>query len=151
VPAAARRAARFCLPYSPAVPDQALADVYYAEAKAIGFDTPFAALGGGPGLVLVTRDPDALWAKIGENLLYDARVYESWQEAEHRSSWKSGATTIADLRASPNYAIVTPDECVQLFRTNGGVMLHPLVAGIEPAIGWESLELVASEVMPRLA
>ena len=30
-------------------------------------------------------------------------------------------------------------------------MLHPLVGGIDPAIGWESLELTKNRVMPLLA
>jgi alkanesulfonate monooxygenase SsuD/methylene tetrahydromethanopterin reductase-like flavin-dependent oxidoreductase (luciferase family) len=151
VPAAARRAARFRLPYCPAVPEQALADAYYAEAAAIGFDTPLAVLNGGPGLVMVSRDPDAVWEEFGENLLYDAQVYESWQGPEHKSSWRTPAQTVDDLRKSPNYAIVTPEECVALVRQNASAVLHPLVAGIDPAVGWESLRLVASEVMPALA
>lgn len=150
VPASARRAARLHLPYCPAIPDKALADVYYAEAARVGFDHPIALLDRGPGLVLVTRDPDRLWAEIGQLLLVDAQIYESWQRTDHKSSWRTSATTIDDLRASPNYAIVTPEECVELARRNGVAILHPLVAGIDPRIGWESLELVVSEVMPAL-
>jgi len=148
--ASARRAARFHLPYCPAVNEPALADAYYAEAAAVGFETPLAVMGSGPGLVLVTRDPDALWGRIGENLLYDMQLYLSWQDDTHKSSWRTPATTVDDLRASPNYAIVTPEECVELVREHGSARLHPLVAGIDPAIGWESLELVVSEVMPAL-
>ena len=68
-----------------------------------------------------------------------------------RSSWKTSADTVDELRASPNYAIVTPEECVELVRRNGSAALHPLAAGIDPAIGWETLELVVAEVMPALA
>ena len=151
VPASARRAARFHLPYCPAVPEQALADEYYAEAAKVGFEHPFAMLGGGPGLVLVSHDPDRVWAEIGKNLLYDAQIYESWQGPEHKSSWRTAAATVDDLRVSPNYAIVTPAQCVELVRRNGTAVLHPLVAGIDPRIGWETLQLVADEVMPALA
>lgn len=150
VPASARRAARFGLPYCPAVPDQGLADIYYAEAAALGFEQPVAMLGSGPGLVLVTTDPDRVWAEIGDDLLYDAMIYESWQGPEHKSSWRTSATTVEALRASPNYAIVTPEQCVELVRRDGRAILHPLVAGIDPRIGWKTLELVATEVMPAL-
>jgi len=150
VTASARRAARFRLPYCPAVNEQALADAYYAEAAAVGFEHPLAVMGSGPGMVMVTRDPDALWDRIGPSLLYDMQLYLSWQDDSHKSSWRTPATSVDELRASPNYAIVTPAECVELVRTNGGATLHPLVAGIDPAIGWESLELVVSEVMPAL-
>lgn len=151
VEASARRAARFHLPYCPALPDQSLADTYYEEAAKVGFKHPLALLGSGPGLVMVTRDPDEVWAEIGDQLLYDAQVYESWQGPEHKSSWRTKATTVDDLRASANYAIVTPEQCVELVRRNGTAILHPLVAGIDPRIGWQSLELVVAEVMPRLA
>ena len=149
--ASARRAARFHLPYCPAVPDSGLAEAYYAEAERVGFEHPIALLGGGPGLVMVTNDPDRVWAEIGDLLLYDAQVYESWQGPQHRSSWRTAAQTVDDLRASSNYAIVTPDECVALVQRHGSAILHPLVAGIDPRIGWESLELVVSDVMPALA
>jgi alkanesulfonate monooxygenase SsuD/methylene tetrahydromethanopterin reductase-like flavin-dependent oxidoreductase (luciferase family) len=151
VPAAARRAARLRLPYVPALHDPELTDIYLAEAARIGFDAPLPAVGTGPGLVLVTPDPDRLWARIGDQLLYDAQVYMSWQGPQDRSSWKTPADTVDDLRASPHYAIVTPEQCVELVRQHGAAILHPLVAGIDPAIGWESLELVAAEVMPAVA
>jgi alkanesulfonate monooxygenase SsuD/methylene tetrahydromethanopterin reductase-like flavin-dependent oxidoreductase (luciferase family) len=151
VPAAARRAARLRLPYSPAIYDTELIDIYLAEAKAVGFENPFPAVGQGPGLVLVTHDPEAIWGRFGEQLLYDAQVYEAWQAPGNRSSWKTPATSVADLQASSNYAIVTPSECVELVRKNGAAALHPLAAGIDPAVGWETLELVVSEVMPALA
>ncbi|MGE0305476.1 MAG: LLM class flavin-dependent oxidoreductase [Acidimicrobiia bacterium] len=151
VPAAAKRAARLRLPYCPALYDQELIDIYLAEAKAVGFENPYPAVGQGPGLVMVTNDPEAFWAKWGSQLLYDANVYESWQGPEHKSSWRTKATTVDDLKASPNYAVVTPDECVALVRKNGSAVTHPLVAGVGPAVGWESLELIASKVMPALA
>jgi hypothetical protein len=30
-------------------------------------------------------------------------------------------------------------------------MLHPLMGGLDPDLAWESLELIASKVIPRLA
>jgi alkanesulfonate monooxygenase SsuD/methylene tetrahydromethanopterin reductase-like flavin-dependent oxidoreductase (luciferase family) len=151
VPASARRAARFRLPYSPALNDPELAKIYLDEAAKVGYDAKPPRTGSGPGLVLVTPDPDRLWARIADQLLYDAKVYRSWQPAGHRSSWITPAETVEDLRASPNYAVVTPEQCVDLVRRNGAAALHPLAAGIDPSIGWETLELVADEVMPALA
>lgn len=151
VPAAAKRAARLRLPYCPAINDQGLIDIYLEEARAIGFENPLVAVGQGPGLVMVTNDPEAFWAKWGSHLLYDANVYDSWQPPGHRSTWHTPATTVDDLKASPNYAVVTPEECVALVHKNGSAITHPLVAGIDPAVGWESLELIESRVMPALA
>ena len=47
--------------------------------------------------------------------------------------------------------IVTPEECVDLVRINGAVVLHPLIGGLDPEVGWESLELVANKVIPALS
>ena len=59
-------------------------------------------------------------------------------------------TTADDLRASGVWLVVTPDECVELVRRNGAVALHPLMGGMPPDLGWESLQLFVDEVLPRL-
>ena len=105
----------------------------------------------GPGLVIVTRDPDRLWEQIGPNLVYDASVYASWQYPDQRTSWMVEADDIDQLRAGGQHLIVTPEECVDLVRADGVVVMHPPCGGIDPSIGWESLHLVAEEVMPALA
>jgi len=49
--------------------------------------------------------------------------------------------------------VVTPEQCVELageVGTFGSVTLHPLLAGMPPELGWESLELFEREVLPRL-
>jgi hypothetical protein len=57
--------------------------------------------------------------------------------------WKSG-----------RYPIVTPDECVALIETlestGASCVMQPLIAGLEPEIGWRSLELFVSSVLPRI-
>ncbi len=146
----ARRAARFKLPFLPMVHDPSLATAYYDEAKRVAYDTPFVSMSDGPGLVLVTKDPEALWAKIGDNCVYDAQAYASWQYADQRSGWHVDATSVATVRASGQYEIVTPQQCVELVRARGAATIHPLVGGIDPAIGWESLHLVVDEVLPAL-
>jgi hypothetical protein len=58
---------------------------------------------------------------------------------------------VLDL-ASGDYLVVSPDECVALARETGSLLLHhPLMGGLDPDLAWESLELVASKVLPRLA
>jgi len=150
VEASARRAARLGLPFQPAIDDPALIELYYAEAEAAGHDSAFAVMPSGPGMVLVTEDPERTWATIGPNCLYDAGVYAGWQHDDQRSIWKVDATDIDGLKASGQWAIVTPDECVDLYREVGHAVMHPLVGGIDPAIGWESLQLVVDKVMPAL-
>ena len=131
--------------------DEDLAKAYHTEARVQGFEEATCLMPSGPGLVLVSRDPDALWDEIGDHLLYDAQLYAGWQHDDQRSSWHVDAATPGDLRVGGQHAILTPGECVDLVRDTGTAVLHPLVAGIDPAIGWETLELVVDEVMPALA
>lgn len=151
VKASALRAARLGLPFSPSTPDQSLADLYYAEATRLGYDTPFAIVPDGPSMVMVTEDPERTWAAIERHALYDAGLYNSWQYDDHHNLTAVDADDVAGLAASGQWDVLTPEECAQLVRDKGSAMLHPLVGGIDPAIGWESLELTKNRVMPLLA
>lgn len=148
---AARRAARLGLPFMPAIGDPALSAAYEAACREYGVRGGFTVLPRGPGFVHVTRDPERAWALIGPHALYDATTYASWQTPGQRSAVDVHARTVDELRASGVYRVVTPDECLDLARACGNVTLHPLMGGIPPALGWESLELFAAEVLPRLA
>ena len=77
-----------------------------------------------------------------------------------RSSWLASAdafgpytsTDDADaLRSNGEYLVLTPDECLARVRKTGSLLLHPLMGGLDPDLAWESLELVANKVLPRLA
>ena len=146
----AKRAARLGLPFVPAVRDDSLENTYYAEAREVGYANPMCMMPSGPGMVMVSEDPERLWSEIGENLIYDAVTYAAWQYQDHRSSWHVEGTSIDELKKGGQHLIVTPEECVDLVRSNGVGVLHPLVGGVDPEIGWESLELVANRVIPAL-
>jgi len=146
---AARRAARLRAGFFPAVGDPALAAAYEAECAGLGF-TGFVALPGGPGFVHVSEDPERDWARIAPHALYDAQTYAAWQTPGQRSQVHTAAKTVEELRASGVYRVVTPDECVALAREHGRVILHPLMGGLPPALGWASLELFEQKVLGRL-
>ena len=146
----AKRAARLGLPFVPAVRDDSLENTYYAEAREVGYENPMCMMPSGPGMVMVSEDPERLWSEIGENLIYDAVTYAAWQYQDQRSSWHVEGTSIDELKKGGQHLIVTPEECVDLVRSNGVAVLHPLVGGVDPEIGWESLELVANRVIPAL-
>ena len=49
--------------------------------------------------------------------------------------------------------MLTPDQCVEIAKQQGPLctFVHaPLCGGAPPELGWESLRLYASEVLPRL-
>jgi alkanesulfonate monooxygenase SsuD/methylene tetrahydromethanopterin reductase-like flavin-dependent oxidoreductase (luciferase family) len=146
---AARRAARLRAGFFPAIADAELQRVYEEESARHGF-TGFVAMPGGPGFVHVTEDPERDWARIAPHALHDAQTYAAWQTPGQRSQVHTSARTAEELRQSGVYRVVTPDECVALAREFGRVLLHPLMGGMPPALGWSSLELFEAKVLPRL-
>ncbi len=151
--AAARRAARLDLPFFPQSSDARLVETYQTERARLGLpEGMVSAPGTGPVNVFVSEDPDATWARIGAHLLHDARSYARWQvDAGIESAALDVSESVDALRAGSVYAVLTPDECIELFQRQGSVAMHPLCGGIPPEIAWESLELVRDRVMPALA
>ena len=147
---AAKRAAKLRAGFFPAIGDQRLGDLYKAECERLGFRGGFVSMPSGPGFVHVSEDPDRDWQRVGPHALYDAQTYAAWQTPDQRSAMHVEATTIADMRRSTAYQILTPDQCVALAKETGRVILHPLMGGMPPALGWESLRLFEQKVLPRI-
>ena len=146
--AAARRAARLGLPFFPSAHLPEL-EAYYKE-RLVEYGTEGWTMmpAAETPLLHVAEDPDRAWAEYGGHFLHEARTYASWQSADIRSAVRSGAATVAELRAEGVYRIVTPDECVALGLDN--YVLHPLAGGMPVEEGWRGLRLFAERVLPRL-
>ncbi|UUU30622.1 LLM class flavin-dependent oxidoreductase [Streptomyces sp. CA-210063] len=146
--AAARRAARLGLPFFPSAHLPEL-EAYYKE-RLVEYGTEGWTMmpAAETPLLHVAEDPDRAWAEYGGHFLHEARTYASWQSAGIRSAVRSGAATVAELRAEGVYRIVTPDECVALGLAS--YVLHPLAGGMPVEEGWRGLRLFAERVLPRL-
>ncbi len=151
--AAAKRAARLDLPFFPQLDRERITQAYTAERERLGFAPGFVSAPlDGPLNVFVADDPDATWHRIGASLLHDAQSYARWQiDAGMESVALDESTTVDALRRHGTYAVLTPDECIELVRERGSLSLHPLCGGVPPDVGWETLELVASRVLPAVA
>ena len=150
VRASAERAARFGLSFYTMSVDSAVGDHYRAECEKVGFTDGVFTAPNGPLFVHVAEDPERAWDALGRYALYDMQSYSSWRTEDQDSVADSTATTVDDLKASGLWQVVTPDECVALAKRNGSVVLHPLMGGIPPELGWQSLELFVDKVQPRL-
>jgi alkanesulfonate monooxygenase SsuD/methylene tetrahydromethanopterin reductase-like flavin-dependent oxidoreductase (luciferase family) len=153
VPAAARRAARLRLSMFAMNTDAVVREAYYDEAKKIGFTGGFILQPVGPTFVHVADDPEKAWAEIGEYVLYEAQTYASFQTPGQHSTPGIHATSVDDLKASPQYVVGTPDEVFERLKdvpAEGGIVFNPLAGGLPSARAWGSLELFAAKVMPRL-
>jgi alkanesulfonate monooxygenase SsuD/methylene tetrahydromethanopterin reductase-like flavin-dependent oxidoreductase (luciferase family) len=151
--AAARRAARCNMGLYAQSGDAELEEAYRTECERLGH-TPKDCIVPPPGLVtsaFIAEDPDRAWRDMGEFLLHDARMYAQWL-GDARSAVKNTATTVAELRSDPgSYRIFTPAEAVDYIRRNGVLVMQPLCGGMPPELAWQSLNLLATEVLPARA
>jgi alkanesulfonate monooxygenase SsuD/methylene tetrahydromethanopterin reductase-like flavin-dependent oxidoreductase (luciferase family) len=105
----------------------------------------------------VTEDPERDWPRLAPFLLTAIGRYFAWTTRSSPSG-RPGSNLFdvhseEELRASPLYRVLTPDECVELFTSLGHesvATLHPGWGGFSPELGWSSLELFVSRVLPRL-
>jgi alkanesulfonate monooxygenase SsuD/methylene tetrahydromethanopterin reductase-like flavin-dependent oxidoreductase (luciferase family) len=148
--AAARRAARFGLPFSPAIDDEELAKVYYEESVARGFTTPYVIMPQHPATTFIAEDPQRAWTQLGEFMLYDALAYGRWHHPTRRAYAESSATSIGQLRAEGKYRVLQPQQALELLRAGESLHLAPLVGGAAPELGWRSLRLFTEQVAPQL-
>jgi hypothetical protein len=127
--------------------------VYREACAEAGFGEGFVVLPSGPGFVHVSDDPERDWNRLAPYVLHDARTYDSWQTPDVRSVVHVKEADLEAIKASGVYRVVTPEECVVLadeLGRSGSIVLHPLLGGMPPDLGAESLELFAAKVLPRL-
>ena len=149
--AAARRAARIACAFNPAMLE--LNVIYRAECARLGTQ-PGREERMGPVFLHVAEDPDRAWARIAPHALHETNADARWmsQSMGDKAVYRP-ATDATQLRTSGAYEVVTPDACVSLAQSlgpGGRLAFHPLMGGMDPDLGWESLELVKNKVMPRL-
>ena len=158
VPASAKRAARYCDGFAPADGAQSLIDTYHLECERLGRKPGAVRRPCLPLYVHVTNDPEKAWSVLGPSFLHEMNYYGKWA-AESSSAKISYAPTPEPLtdvnvvRSSPAYAVVTPQECIELARKlpdGSYICLRVNKPGIHTDMSWESLELFANDVMPHI-
>jgi alkanesulfonate monooxygenase SsuD/methylene tetrahydromethanopterin reductase-like flavin-dependent oxidoreductase (luciferase family) len=150
-PAAARRAARIADGFLPAVPEAW--DAYRAERARLGHPDPGPLAPPLANFVHVARDPDAAWARIAPFALHETNAYARWAAGSGATTPYEEVRDADSLRANGRYLVLTPAQLVARARQLpplAVVLLHPLIGGLDPELGWESLRLVADEVLPAL-
>jgi alkanesulfonate monooxygenase SsuD/methylene tetrahydromethanopterin reductase-like flavin-dependent oxidoreductase (luciferase family) len=147
-PASARRAARLADGYSPT--DPALRDAYVRASHAAGREPGPAPRPSRSGFVFVSHDPERDWARIAPYALHESNTYAALLAAAGINGPFETAADAGALRASGRYAVVTPGQCVDLLAGVESWMLHPLMGGLPPHLSWQSLEIIAAEVLPVL-
>jgi hypothetical protein len=148
-----RRAARLGDAFLPPAPDPTAEETYRSECRRLGKGNGLVLSPAGPMWVFVADDPERAWDRIGPHALHETNAYGQWSAAAPGASPWSPLADVATLRRRGLYAVVTPDECVELasdLDPMATLKLKPLVAGLDPALAWSSLELFVDKVLPRL-
>lgn len=149
-PVAARRAARIADGFMPMVPEAI--PHYEAECERLG-KQPYVTGKIEAVFVHISRDPDRDWQKIAVHAQDQSNMYVRWQSQTGVDGIFSPVSDVDALRSSGTFAVLTPEECLAMIERLGdqGVLsLDPLMGGMPAELGWESLELFASEVAPML-
>ncbi len=148
--AAARRAARLADGFVPAMPD--LYAPYLEECAALGRE-PGPVRTVGSFCLFVSEDPARTWAQIAPHAMHESNGFARWYAQGGTLGPYQNCSSIEELQASGMYQVLTPEEVIGLAEQMGPevwLYLHPLLGGLDPAVGWESLELLASKVIPHL-
>ncbi len=154
VPATAQRAARFGLGLwvlqPPMLPEsQRIISIYNEECRRLG-RAPGPVMATTPA-VHVARDPNAAWEQVGPHILHLVKSYASWAGDDNTTTSPFyGIETVEQIRAARMLNVLTPAETIEFARQTP-ISLTPLISGLSPKLGWEMLELFASEVLPKLS
>lgn len=149
--AAARRAARFGLPFFPPMEMPELGELYLAECEKEGKQGFVAYPAEENSMLFLDEDPDRAWNELAPYFLRECQEYSAWRRDGVPRPGEQTVETIDDLKAAKRYEIITPDECLARIRENGPDFtpcLHPLCGGIPLDRAWAGLELFASRVLP---
>ena len=151
VEASARRAARLGLGFGPMT--RGLFGLYDAECRKLGREPGRKSGPGGIGDVHLTRDPEATWAKVMPHLKHAVADYARIADESGANSPFKGLLANEDaLRSCGIMTVCTPEELLEKAKTvdeYGSITFMPLMGGMAPALGWESLNLL-QDVLPEL-
>ncbi|MCM3884195.1 LLM class flavin-dependent oxidoreductase [Frankia sp. R82] len=148
---AARRAARIADGFLPGVPE--VWEFYQDELSKLGRPDPGPCPISDNRLIFLAEDPEKGWEQAGPYFLHETNSYGAWQAENNVASPYRSFDSLDELRASGQYAVLTPTQLVEELRATPFpyVLFHPLCGGIPPELGWSSLHLFEHEVLPAFA
>lgn len=149
--AAARRAARFGLPFSPPMDMPELDSVYQEELRAQGKTGFVYHPENGSTVTLLHHDPDEAWSRYGSFLMNEAAEYSGWKRQGVPRPNETPAASVPELRRLNAVEILTPAQLIAQIRSGRtDIVMNPLLGGLPIDDGWASLHRLVEEVLPHV-
>lgn len=147
--AAAKRAARFGLPFYPPMHLPDVEKIYLDEIKKQGKQGFVYYPKQGSTMTLIHEDPKSAWKQFTPYLLNETTEYSSWKREGVPRPSENSANTMDELKAEKKFEIVTPQECIDNIRNGRNTLVfNPLVGGLPLEEGWKTLRLFVERVAP---
>ncbi|KXU33847.1 hypothetical protein A0J57_04200 [Sphingobium sp. 22B] len=133
----------------------ALFDVYREELRKLGKPDPGPFPVTAARFVHVVSDVDQGWEEVGPHLLHWVNSYKSFTKEIGGGAILSfdNSDDIDALRRNNDYMIVTPSQLAEhmnAMEQDTVYQFWPLMAGLDPALGWKSLRLLQEQVIPNV-
>jgi alkanesulfonate monooxygenase SsuD/methylene tetrahydromethanopterin reductase-like flavin-dependent oxidoreductase (luciferase family) len=141
-PVAARRAARYGLPFHPPMERPDLEAIYKQELVRHGKKGLYVSPGAGNTMLVIDETPETAWQELAPYFLRELREYSSWKKEGVPRPGEEEVQTLADLRKQERFTILTPDQARHRFvaDTPTTVVTHPLAGGIPLERAWADLK-----------
>jgi alkanesulfonate monooxygenase SsuD/methylene tetrahydromethanopterin reductase-like flavin-dependent oxidoreductase (luciferase family) len=151
-PVAARRAARFGLPFYPPMPRPELEAIYRAELARLGKQGFVYSPPEGTSMLVIEDDPERAWDELAPYFLRELREYGSWKQDDIVRPSEEDVSTIAELREQKRFEIFTVEQCIAQLRARSAAtaVLHPLAGGVPLERAWASFRRFTDEVLPAI-
>lgn len=147
--AAARRAARLGVGFVPSEPR--FWEFYRDEMQQLGFGDPGPFVGGATTeVVALATDVETAWEELGPYFLHEANAYGAWRADVGVETSYEEVPDIEALRRGGQYRILTPEQWrneLDAAEEPTVVVLHPMVGGIPPRLGWRHLDLFERHIL----
>jgi alkanesulfonate monooxygenase SsuD/methylene tetrahydromethanopterin reductase-like flavin-dependent oxidoreductase (luciferase family) len=139
---AARRAARFGLPFHPPMERPDLEKIYTDELARLGKQGFYVSPGSGNTMLVVDADPETAWQELAPFFLRELREYSSWKQEGVPRPGEEAVHTLEDLRRQERFTILTAEEARQRYAsgTRLSAVVHPLAGGIPLERAWADLK-----------
>ncbi len=150
---AARRAARFGLPFHPPMRQPELEAIYHAELARVGKQGFVYSPGDANSMLFIEDDPERAWEDLAPYFLRELREYGEWKQVGIPRPSEEDVSTAAELREQKRFEILTPQACIERYRNRASstAVLHPLAGGIPLDRAWTSFRRFTDEVLPAIS